>query len=420
MGVERTRRAVDELAEDLFAPLIRARRSWGGWRLLGWDCEQGLQVSVGRRRSVVLVEFEPRDESRDCFARTGRFNACARRSFPAGGGLDAEERRAAAAVVALVRSREGRLPEVERSTSGRAMLVREIEVPRLLVPEGAGHYYINPYAGCAIGCEFCYVAERADMSRALEGLPRLPWGRWVDVKVNAPEVLRREVRRHRPGIVRLSPILTDPYQPMERHYRITRRCLEVLRGAGFGAVVLTRAALAVEDLELLRGMRASAVGFSIPTDDDRVRQSFEPGADPIALRLEALRSFHAAGLCTFAAVQPMLPMRPRRLVAQLAPLIRAVRIDRMHELERVRHLYEAAGCPEAASEGFFARTAKALRAGFAARGVRYDEMDDLTGLAGTLARGGRGARSDPAASSGPRARPGRSLSPYPRVRRRSP
>ena len=385
MSVERARRAVDDLAEDLFAPLIRARRSWGGWRLLGWDCEQGLQVSVGRRRSVLLVEFEPRDESRDCCARTRHFNVCARRSFPSGGGLDAGERRAVAALVALVRAREGRLPEVERSTTGRASIVREIEVPRVLIPEGSGHYYINPYVGCTIGCEFCYVAERADMSRALEGLPRLSWGRYVDVKINAAEVLRREVRRHRPGIVRFSPILTDPYQPMERHYRITRQCLEVLRKAGFGAVVLTRAALVVEDLELLRRLPAAAVGFSIPTDDDRVRQKFEPGADPIAERIAALARFHAAGLCTFAVVQPMLPMDPARLVASLAPLIRAVRIDRMHELPRVRHLYAQAGMLAAATDGFFARTGAALRAGFSAAGIRYDEMDDLTGLVGPLA-----------------------------------
>jgi DNA repair photolyase len=383
--MERTRRAIDDLAEDLFAPLIRARRSWGGWRLLGWDCEQGLQVSVGRRRSVVLVEFEPRDESRDCSARTRLFNVYARRSFPPGGGLDPAERRVVAALTALVRARESRLPEVERSASGRASVVREIEVPRVLIPEGAGHYYINPYVGCTIGCEFCYVAERADMSRRLEGLPFLPWGRYVDVKVNAAEVLRREVRRYRPGIVRFSPILTDPYQPMERHYRITRQCLEVLQEAGFGAVILTRAALVVEDLELLRRLSAAAVGFSIPTDDDRVRQRFEPGADPIAQRLAALERFHGAGLCTFAVVQPMLPMDPARLVAGLAPLIRAVRIDRMHELSRVRHLYEAAGMLEAATDAFFARTGAALRAGFSAAGIRYDEMDDLTGLVGPLA-----------------------------------
>lgn len=375
-------RALDGLVADLFAPLIAARPRGAGWRLLGWDGEQGLQVSIGRGRSVVLVEFEPRDEARDCFVRTRLFNVCARRAFRAAAPLGPSERRAVAAVVAVVRSREGRLPAVERSATARASLVREIEVPRMLIPEGAGHYYINPYVGCTIGCEFCYVAERADLSRRLEGLPRLPWGRYVDVKVNAAEVLRREVREHAPGIVRFSPILTDPYQPLERRYRVTRQCLEVLLGAGFSPVILTRAARVAEDLDLLRRFKAAAVGFSVPTDDDRMRQLFEPGADPIAERLAALARCREAGLRTFAVVQPMLPMDPERLAARLSPLIEAVRVDRMYEAGRVRHLYESAGVPAAAEDAFFSRTREALRAAFAARGVREDELDDLAAILG--------------------------------------
>lgn len=377
--VPRSRRELDGLAADLFAPLLAARPR-GGWRVLGWDSEQGLQVSLGRGRSVVLVELEPRDASRACYSRTALFNVCARAAFEGRRPLTPAERAAVALVVAVVRSREERLPRVERAATGRSSMVREIEVPRMLIPEGAGHYYINPYVGCAIGCEFCYVAPRADLSRALEGLPSLEWGRYIDVKTGAAEVLREEVRRHPPGIVRFSPILTDPYQPLERRYRVTRRCLEVLLPAGFSPVILTRAARVREDLELLRAFRCAAVGFSIPTDDDAMRRRFEPGADPIEERIEALELFHKAGVRTFAVVQPMLPMDPERLAARLAPLIKAVRVDRMHELPRVRGLYK--GMEEAASDAFFARTERALRAAFAARGVPYDELDDLAGVLG--------------------------------------
>ena len=380
--VERARREIDDIVADLFAPLIDARSALSGWRLIGWDGEQGFQVVIGRGRAVLFVELEPRDEARACYARTRLFNVCARRSFPADGALTPEERRVVKAVVALVGAREGRLPVLERSISGRPSLIRDIEVSRLLMAEGAGHYYINPYVGCTIGCEFCYVAARADMSRRMEGLPSLPWGRYVDVKVNAAEVLRREVRRHKPGIVRFSPILTDPYQPLERRYRITRQCLEVLLGAGFKPVILTRAARVIEDLDLLRRFPASAVGMSIPTDDDRVRQRFEPGADPVAERIAALERCRAAGLRTFGVVQPMLPMDPERLAALMAPHIQAVRIDRMYELQQAGRLYEAAGMPEAATDAFFTRTGTALRAAFARRGVRYDELDDLRGVLG--------------------------------------
>lgn len=381
-GGAQSARGVDALARELLAPLLAARPGPSQWRLLAWDCEQGIQLTLGRGEAVLLVELEARDDGRECYARTARFNVNARRTFRADRPLGEPERRAVDALVALVRAREGALPLIERQVTSRASAVREIEVDRVLIPEGLGHYYVNPYVGCMIGCAFCYVDERADLSRALEGLPALPWGRWVDVKVNAAEVLRREVREHPPGIVRLSPIVTDPYQPLERTYRVTRRCLEVLVDAGFAPMVLTRAARVREDFALLARARAAVVGFSIPTDDDRLRAAFEPGADPIDARIEALSEAHAMGLKTCAVIQPMLPMNVARLVERLAPIVGVVRVDRMHRIERARALYERAGCPEAAEDAFFDRTAAELRAAFAARGVRADDLDDLAGALG--------------------------------------
>ncbi|MBI2395320.1 MAG: radical SAM protein [Deltaproteobacteria bacterium] len=371
-------RGIDELARELLEPLLRARPQPSQWRLVAWDAEQGVQVTLGRGDVMLLVELERRDEARDCYARTARFNVCARRTFRADLPLGDAERRAVDAFVAMIRAREVRLPLLpERPTTSRGAAVREIEVDRVLIPEGLGHYYVNPYVGCMIGCEFCYVDERADLSRELEGLPRLPWGRWVDVKVNAAEVLRREVREHPPGIVRMSPIVTDPYQPLERRYRVTRQCLEVLVDAGFTPMVLTRAARIRDDFSILSRAPGAIVGFSIPTDDDRMRQHFEPGADPVEARLEALEEAHRHGLRTCAVIQPMLPMNVERLVDRVAPFASVVRVDRMYRMDRARALYDRAGCAWAAEDAFFERTAAELRSAFAARGVRADELDDL-------------------------------------------
>lgn len=198
------------------------------------------------------------------------------------------------------------------------------------------------------------------------------------MKVNAPEVLREEVRRYPPGIVRMSPILTDPYQGLERRYRITRKCLEVLAEAGsFIPVILTRAARVVDDLDLLRRFGRACVGLSIPTDDDRVRKHFEPGGDSIEERVEALRRCHEAGLRTFLVVQPVLPMNPERLVELTAPYVHAVRIDRMHELHRSRPLYERFGRLDAMEDAFFAEMGRRLREAYEARGVVIDTLDDL-------------------------------------------
>jgi DNA repair photolyase len=198
--------------------------------------------------------------------------------------------------------------------------------------------------------------------------------------------MRREVEKYRPGLVRMSPILTDPYQPVEKRYRITRQALEVLQPAGFTPVILTRAARVREDLDLLAKFPRAAVGFSIPTDDDRVRQAFEPGADPVDERFEALAECAAKGIYTFGVIQPMLPMNAERMVEKMAPHVRAIRIDRMHLVDRNLHLYREAGLVEAASDDFFDRTERTLIDGFTAHGVRIDHDDNLEVMLGELMR----------------------------------
>lgn len=371
---------IHEIAPGLLGPLLSRRGVVRGWRVIGWDAEQGLCLTLANGRREVLIELEPRDEQRDCFARTKRFNVQVRRPFDFSGRLSRQERDVATAVVSMLGRREGKLPAFDRPTTGRRSLVREIAVGKLLVPEGRGHYYVNPYVGCMIGCPFCFVSERADFSRSLEGLPELPWGRYVDVKVNAAEVLQRDVKGLRRGFVRMSPILTDPYQPLERHYRVTRRCLEILSRTPLVPAVLTRSALILEDLDLLRSFRRALVGFSIPSDDDRYRLIFEPGADPIPERLGALRRCHEAGLFTVAVIQPMLPMDPRRLAEQVAPYVRAVRIDRMYSTHLVRDLYAQHGLEGAMTDRFFDETRRTLETEFAARGVPVHQMDDLGAL----------------------------------------
>lgn len=380
MSEAATKRYIDDIGRHLFAPLLRPPRPGASWRLVSWDAEQGLCLTVARGRTLLLIELEERNEERDCYTRTERFNICVRRQFEGQTPLDEGDRKLVERIAAMVRQREKLLPDLERAASTARKAVRPILVDRVLIPEGRGHYYINPYVGCAIGCDFCYIAERADLSRRLEGLPHAAWGRYVDVKVNAAEILREEAALFPPGIVRLSPLLTDPYQPVERKWRITRQCLEVLLDTGFAPAILTRAARVMEDIDLLRKFERAAVGFSIPSDDDRYRLIFEPGGDPIERRLEALEALHAAGINTFAVIQPILPMDVDRLVDRVAPLIRAVRFDRMHFIPLVRHLYERHGLDYAMTDTFFEEMEGRLAEAFAAHGIPYDEMDEMARL----------------------------------------
>lgn len=218
-------------------------------------------------------------------------------------------------------------------------------------------FVINPYLGCSHGCRYCYAGFMRKYSRHHQ---HSPWGSFVEVKVNLPEVLRAEVRRRRkPGRAMLASVC-DPYQPAERKYRLTRRCLEILLEHGWQADLLTRSPLVVRDLDLLLAAPGTRVGFSITTDNERVRRVLEPKAPPVAARLAALRQLYEAGLYTWVFVAPILPLDPKRLVRFIAPFIYDLKADPLNYREKVRVVYQQEGWGYALTDEYFLRTAAAL------------------------------------------------------------
>jgi DNA repair photolyase len=167
---------------------------------------------------------------------------------------------------------------------------------------------LNPYMGCVHRCTFCYV-------RAFEKRADRPsddrYGSSIRVKVNIAEVLRRELQRRSwdGGVIAIGAA-TDPYQPAEGRYRLTRACLEVLRDAANPFSIITRGPLIVRDAELLaeasRGADVS-VTFSVPTVDDDVWRTTEPGTAPPRQRLRALRTLVDAGVRASVGMAPLLP-----------------------------------------------------------------------------------------------------------------
>jgi DNA repair photolyase len=184
---------------------------------------------------------------------------------------------------------------------------------------------LNPYMGCVHRCTFCYV-------RAFERRADRPWddryGRSIRVKVNVAEVLARELAR--PGWKHESVAIgaaTDPYQPAEGHYRLTRRCLRVLAAARNPFSIVTRGPMIVRDVDVLQeAARRAEVGvsFSIPTLDVDVWRRTEPGTAPPRGRLDALRVFFDAGIDAGVGMAPILPGISDH-PAQLADVVRAAR-----------------------------------------------------------------------------------------------
>ena len=167
---------------------------------------------------------------------------------------------------------------------------------------------LNPYMGCAHRCTFCYV-------RAFEARADRPWddryGASVRVKTNVAEVLRRELAR--PSWEREAVAIgaaTDPYQPAEGRYRLTRACIEVLGEALTPFSIITRGPMIVRDIDVLSeaAIRAEvSVTFSVPTLDEEIWRRTEPGTAPPRQRLRAVKKLVDAGVKAGVGLAPILP-----------------------------------------------------------------------------------------------------------------
>jgi len=167
---------------------------------------------------------------------------------------------------------------------------------------------LNPYMGCAHRCTFCYV-------RAFEARADRPsddrYGSSIRVKTNVAEVLRRELARPswEPEAVAVGAA-TDPYQPAEGRYRLTRGCIEAFAEAANPFSIITRGPLIVRDVDVLaeaaRRARVS-VTFSVPTLDEEIWRRTEPGTAPPRQRLRALSRLVEAGVSASVGMAPILP-----------------------------------------------------------------------------------------------------------------
>src|SRR6185312_9216975 len=167
---------------------------------------------------------------------------------------------------------------------------------------------LNPYMGCAHQCTFCYV-------RAFERRADRPsddrYGTSIRVKTNVADVLRRELsRRSWKGEMVAIGAATDPYQPAEGRYRLTRACLGVLAEAANPFSIITRGPMIVRDLDVLvdAARRADvSVTFSVPTVDDEVWKRTEPSTAHPRQRLRAVKELVDAGVNARVGMAPILP-----------------------------------------------------------------------------------------------------------------
>lgn len=246
------------------------------------------------------------------------------------------------------------------------MIIREIYARSILSKSKVFDYAVNPYIGCQHGYTYCY----ARFMKRFTG-HREPWGEFVDVKVNAPDLLEREIGKKPPGRVWLSGVC-DPYQPVERRYQLTRECIEILAQHDWPITVQTKSAFVLRDMDLFKRANKLEVGLTISTGDERIKQLFEPNVPSVKERIKALEELHIEGIRTYAMIAPMLPGM-EGLVEWLKGKVDYVLIDRMnyHYSDWVYRRYRLEG---AMNDEFFIHKSKELASGFERQGIEYQVL----------------------------------------------
>lgn len=161
-------------------------------------------------------------------------------------------------------------------------------------------YSLNPYTGCKHGCKYCYATFMKKFSNHSE-----PWGKFVDVKTNARKVLENGLRKKEKGSILLSSV-TDPYQPIEEKYEITKNLLKRLSDTEYPVNILTKSDLILRDLDILTEFEPKniTIGFTINFLKEKDRKIWEPNAAKIQDRIKALKKISEKGIESYVHIGP--------------------------------------------------------------------------------------------------------------------
>ena len=206
------------------------------------------------------------------------------------------------------------------------MIVNEVRCKTILSKSGLYgiDYSLNPYRGCSHNCAYCYAPDILREQRK--------WGEFLDVKTNAPEVLSKELRRIKKGSVFLSSV-TDPYQPLEKRFQLTRKVLEKFIGSDLFISILTKSSLVTRDIDLFKKLKCE-VGITITNLNGRDQKIFEPNSSSTEERFKALRKLKDNEIKTYVFFGPILPFFSDRnletFLQRVSQLTDCVMVDRLN------------------------------------------------------------------------------------------
>ena len=202
------------------------------------------------------------------------------------------------------------------------MISREINCKSLMNKSMIGDYCINPYVGCRHACSYCYaesITKRFSSHKE-------PWGEFVDVKINALDVLKKELLRKKKGLVYISS-LTDAYQPSEKKHQLTRKILQLLLKFQFPISIQTKSSLVTRDIDLIKQFDEVEIGFTITGLDDEVRKNFEPNSSSVKEKLEAIKKLKENGIKVYVFFGPILPYLSDKNLERFFQVMKELKVD---------------------------------------------------------------------------------------------
>lgn len=160
-------------------------------------------------------------------------------------------------------------------------------------------YSLNPYIGCQNNCAYCYAPFVLKIDRE-------KWGDNIGVKLNIPNVLSKELKKKKIGTIGISTV-TDPYQHIEKKFKLTRFCLEQIKNYDFPIHIQTKSSIVNRDIDLISEISDAELMVSIATLNDKERRILEPYSSSIKERIEILSNFSQIGIKTSVFFGPIYP-----------------------------------------------------------------------------------------------------------------
>lgn len=183
------------------------------------------------------------------------------------------------------------------------MIIKEIRASSIITKSNLpdSDYVINPYIGCTHSCLYCYARFMKRFTGHTE-----PWGKFIDVKINASDLIPNDTERYKGKSIFLSSV-TDPYLPLEKKYQLTRKILTKLIPLQPKLGILTKSSLVLRDIDLFKRFKTCEVGITVTTLNDDLRKEVEPSTSSIQERIKALEELKKDEIKTYLFIGPILP-----------------------------------------------------------------------------------------------------------------